>query len=102
MSVLQWTVDLLEGDATFSAIQLQKGLLMPQLYCSPCCYWFKARGTRILLFPLAQGRLVFGNHLVERSLVVYFDKAEAHYSTTKVASLTVVGRQTDILMDRHN
>ena len=49
-------------------------------------------------FSLAQGRLVFGNHLVERSLVVYFDKAEAHYSTTKVTSPAVLGwtdRHTD-------
>ena len=40
-----------------------------------------------------QGRILLGNHLTEYSLVLYFTKAEAHYSTTQVSpwSLAVEG-----------
>ena len=43
---------------------------------------------------------MFGNHFVERSLVVYFDKAEAHYSTTEVTVMRQADRQTDRHTDR--
>ena len=42
-------------------------------------------GTMHNFNDLLQGRIVLGNHLTEYSLVLYFTKAEAHYSTTAVS-----------------
>ena len=40
--------------------------------------------TALTALLSTQGRMVFGNHLVERSLIVYCSSAEAHYHTTEV------------------
>lgn len=43
-----------------------------------------------LHYTINKGRLVFGNNLVEKNLVVQFDQAEGHYSLTRVITLKLM------------
>lgn len=45
-----------------------------------------------------QGRVLLGNHLTEHSLVIYFTKAEAHYSTTGVSPCSLIQRMHSVMM----